>query len=519
MTFRAKTYENPYNLDGSLNFGANSTMALRNVANLIEGLQNTSRTFDQIKLVGNGLLAYKILPTVSGINNLGVSTSNNFIRRYVNPNSFVGSRQLFQSGVTQESGGLFTEFINTSSLAYSERFGKSELEASANFEVVRGYQRALGFTLYNLDKRLTETGQGAGPLPTNGAATYPQNASSAKSGFGIRSYFATTKYTYDNKYSLNANIRRDGTSRIVNEENRDVTSWSAGFTWNALQERFLSKQTIFSDLKLRLSFGIIPNIGSIQTSSYGAGLQSVTNYQGPQVPSFGTTQYAGSTLTGLAPTGPGNPNLKIERVQKSNIGIDFSVWNGRARFNLDAYDEQTLDLFVNQPLSGTTGFSSLYINAGKMSNKGLELNAKVDVIKTQDFGVTLGVNHSYNVNEILDLGSVNEFDASFETDVVAPRQKRLEELVEKQQAKAAAGDRFDEAAFDAAAVDGRVPRAVLMEISSWLQALRDGTTKLDLTGPTLPGTAGSRERRTMLIYARSAARRVLLPRLRGPFEL
>jgi hypothetical protein len=270
----------------------------------------------------------------------------------VNPNSFVGSRQLFQSGVTQESGGLYTEFINTSSVAYSERFGKSELEASANFEVVRGFQRALGFTLYNLDKRLTETGQGAGPLPTNGAATYPQNASSAKSGFGIRSYFATTKYTYDNKYSLNANIRRDGTSRIVNEENREVTSWSAGFTWNALNERFLSKQSIFSELKLRLSFGIIPNIGSIQTSSYGAGLQSVTNYQGPQVPSFGTTQYAGSTLTGLAPTGPGNPNLKIERVQKSNIGIDFSVWNGRARFNLDAYDEQTLDLFVNQPLSG-----------------------------------------------------------------------------------------------------------------------------------------------------------------------
>jgi hypothetical protein len=56
----------------------------------------------------------------------------------------------------------------------------------------------------------------------------------------------------------------------------------------------------------------------------------------------------------------------------------------------------------------------------------------------------------------------------------------LPELVDKQQAKAAAGDRFDEAAFDAAAVDGRVPRAVLMEISSWLQALRDGATELDL---------------------------------------
>jgi TonB-linked SusC/RagA family outer membrane protein len=409
MTYRAKTYENPYNLDGSLRFGASSSMAYRQVANLLEGLQNTVRGYDQIKMVGNGLLAYKIFPTLTVRNNLGVNASSNYVNRYVNADSYIGSLQSFQNGVAQESNTVTSEFINTSSVLYNEKFGKSEIEASANFEIVRGFQRGLGFTLFNLDKRLTQTGQGATALPTNGAATYPQNASSAKSGFGIRSYFATAKYTYDNKYSLNANIRRDGTSRIVNEENREVTSWSAGFTWNALQERFLSKQSIFSDLKVRLSFGIIPNIGSISTSSYGAGLQSITNYQGPQVPTFGTAAYAGSTIGGLVPNSPGNPNLKIERIQKANIGIDFSVWNGRARFNLDAYDEKTLDLFVNQPLSGTTGFGSLYINAGKMENKGLELNAKVDVVRTRDFGVTLGVNHSYNVNKILDLGSVNEF--------------------------------------------------------------------------------------------------------------
>ena len=409
MTYRAKTYENPYNLDGSLRFGASTSMAYRQVANLLEGLQNTVRGYDQIKMVGNGLLAYKLFPTLTVRNNLGVNASNNYINRYVNADSYIGSLQSFQNGIAQESNSVTSEFINTSSVLYNEKFGKSEIEASANFEIVRGFQRGLGFTLFNLDKRLTQTGQGATALPTNGAATYPQNASSAKSGFGIRSYFATAKYTYDNKYSLNANIRRDGTSRIVNEENREVTSWSAGFTWNALQERFLSKQSIFSDLKVRLSFGIIPNIGSISTSSYGAGLQSITNYQGPQVPTFGTAAYAGSTIGGLVPNSPGNPNLQIERIQKANIGIDFSVWNGRARFNLDAYDEKTLDLFVNQPLSGTTGFGSLYINAGKMQNKGLELNAKVDVVRTRDFGVTLGVNHSYNVNKILDLGSVNEF--------------------------------------------------------------------------------------------------------------
>ena len=93
----------------------------------------------------------------------------------------------------------------------------------------------------------------------------------------------------------------------------------------------------------------------------------------------------------------------------------------------------------------------------------------------------------------------------------------LPELVDKQQAKAAAGDSFDEAAFDAAAVDGRVPRAVLMEISSWLQAIRDGATELDLTGPTLlggrvgAGPDGSRTCGTMLICARSTRLRRRAP--------
>ena len=103
----------------------------------------------------------------------------------------------------------------------------------------------------------------------------------------------------------------------------------------------------------------------------------------------------------------------------------------------------------------------------------------------------------------------------------------LSELVDKQQAKAAAGDRFDEAAFDAAAVDGRVPSALLMEISSWLQALRDGPTTLDLTGPTLlggrvgAGTAGqphTQNHADMRALNASAASGPL-PRSRGPLKL
>jgi hypothetical protein len=147
----------------------------------------------------------------------GIDASSNVYQHWINPASFYGSLQSFQNGENRETYQLVSQLINTSSAIWSQKFREvHEIETGAYFEVVRGHQKGLGFTQFNLDPRVGTNGQGAGPLPTNAAATYPQNVSSAASGFGIRSYFATTRYTYNNKYTLNANIRRDGTSRINN---------------------------------------------------------------------------------------------------------------------------------------------------------------------------------------------------------------------------------------------------------------------------------------------------------------
>ncbi len=416
MTYRAKTYENPYKPDGTLNYGANTTLALKQIANVLEGIENSSLVQKQLKINSGLTLAYKILPSLTAKNVFGIDYSSNVWQRYINPASYVGSTQPFQSGIDVEAYNSVAQLINTSSLTFAKRINNvHDLEVGAYFEAVRGYGKGLGFTLYNLDPRLSQTGQGAGPLPTNGASTYPQNATSAKSGFGIRSFFGLARYTYNDKYTLSANIRRDGTSRIVNISNREITTWSVGGIWNAIKENFMQQQHVLSDLKVRASYGVVPNIGSIPTSSYvvlGTSANNwvtVTNYQGPQVPSFGTNQYAGSPLTGLAPTSPGNPNLKIENVQEADLGVDFALLHNRIRVTVDAYHNKTVDLFVNQPLSGTTGFSSLSINAGTMVNKGFEFTVSGDVIKNNDMTLTIGLNHAINNNKITDLGSVSEY--------------------------------------------------------------------------------------------------------------
>ena len=412
MIYRAKPYDNPYLEDGTLNFGGGGTnLALKSVANTLESNMHSRDNNKQMKLNSGLTLAYDLYEGLTLKNVSGIDASNTLRETYIDPGTYRGSlQQPGGAGYARESNYISAQLINTTSLNYTRKIStKHSFNTGAYFEVIRGYNKGMGFQLYNLNSSLLNTGQGAVDLPTNSATTYPQRASSARSGFGIRSYFFTGEYTFDDKITINANVRRDGTSRIFNESNKEITTWSAGAVWNVIREGFMKNQSVLSNARLRFSIGKVPNIGSIGTSSYGIYGSSVPNYAGTQLPAFGTTSYSGSTLPGLFPSSPGNPNLKIETVQKMNLGVDLGFLKERARLMVDLYDENTLDLFVRQPLSATTAFASLDINAGKMNNKGIEFSADFDIIKKKGFNVGLNFNHGININTIKDLGLVEEY--------------------------------------------------------------------------------------------------------------
>ncbi|HEU4469797.1 MAG TPA: SusC/RagA family TonB-linked outer membrane protein [Flavisolibacter sp.] len=412
MAWRAKPYENPYKPDGSLNFGPNTTLALKQIANVLEGMYNTNSYQNQIKLNSGLTLSYKLLPTLTARNTFGIDVTDDRWQRWIRPSSYIGSLQANGGkGYNAESYKIMSNLINTSSLIWNQRFAQvHDVELGGYFEVVRNWQKALGFQSWNLDPRVDQTSQSAGPFPV---AQTQQYGSSAKGGYGIRSIFGTARYTYNGKYTITGNIRRDGTSRIVNDENKEITTYSFGAIWNSMSEEFMKNQNILTDLRVRASYGSVPNIGSISTGSYAipGALVSVTNYLGAQVPSFGNTNYAGSSISGQAPTTPGNPNLTIETVKKFNFGTDFAVWRNRARFTVDVYHEKTVDLFVANNIPGSAGFgsgASLSINAGSMVNKGIEMQVAVDVVKGRNVDLTIGFNHAINENEITSLGLVND---------------------------------------------------------------------------------------------------------------
>jgi TonB-linked SusC/RagA family outer membrane protein len=414
MVWRAKPYENPYRADGSLIYGASTVLVPKAIGNLIERSDNSTWIDRQIKLNAGLVLSYKIFPNITLMNTTGLDGSNSNGEGAINPLSYVGSLQTYQAGYLNESNSNRIQLVNTSAAIYGDRFGKHNVEFGAYFEVLRQWSRGFGFTLYNLDPRLTQTGQGAGTLPTNGAATIAQNGNTAKSGYGIRSYFGSAKYSWDNKYTLTGIIRRDGTSRILLDENKQITTWSAGLAWDAMKENFMNSQNVLTDLRLRASYGRVPNISSIPGGSFaiGSNFYSIPSYLGAQQPSFSATSYAGSTITGQAP-GLSNPTLKMETVAKHNIGVDLGFWKNRVRVTADFYKSMTEDLFVNQQMVATSGFggSSLAVNAGSMSNKGVEVDLTVDIIKNRNMDLTFKFNHSLNENEIVDLGKVTEYTA------------------------------------------------------------------------------------------------------------
>ena len=415
MSWRAKPYEHPYKADGTPNFGASTGLAQKTIATAIEGVQSSTWLQYQIKINSGLTVMYKVLPFLTLKNTFGLDVNDDRFQRWIKPDSYIGSLQTFSRGYNIEAYRITSQLINTSSLVYAKRFNNThDVEAGAYFEAIRAYQKALGFTLFNIDPRLPLTGQGAGTLPVaSGQTTYPQTSSSAKSLYGIRSFFAMGRYSYQNKYTINGTIRRDGTSRILNVDNKEVTTWSLGAIWNVMSEAFMANNNWLNDLKLRASYGSVPNISSIPTTTYGnlntSTITTVTNYVSPQVPTYATNAYAGSTITGQAPSTPGNADLKIETVQKLNIGADISFWKSRARFSIDAYRHKTIDLFVTQPLPRESGFVNATINAGIMTNKGLEFTASVDILKRQNLDLILSMNHAINVNRIEDLGLVDEY--------------------------------------------------------------------------------------------------------------
>jgi TonB-linked SusC/RagA family outer membrane protein len=324
----------------------------------------------------------------------GVDWRNNNSSRFIDPNSFAGGL------VAQGAQGSYNEgnsenlqLISTTGLVFSKTLKeKHAVNASAMVEGIRNRGRNFNATGFGLNLRLPNTPAAI----TAGSATNNliPLVGGGRTLNGLFSYFATVDYTYNKRYTFSGVVRRDAPSQVP-ETNRNNVFYAVAGSWNIAAEKFMEKQQIFQDARLRVSYGETANAN---------GFNSNFGYISTYGPLGGG--YAG--VPAIIPTSPGNLDYKLESQVQTNFGLELGMWNRRARVTLDYYIKDSRNLFVDQNLTRTSGFTSLATNAAKMRNQGFEFKADVDVVSKGSFVVTVGANGAFNKNEIKSLGLLTE---------------------------------------------------------------------------------------------------------------
>lgn len=199
-------------------------------------------------------------------------------------------------------------------------------------------------------------------------------------------------YTYKSRYLLTASIRRDGYSAF-GQKHPYANFPSVSLGWIISDEPFYNIEWL-NQLKLRASYGINGNRG---VDIYEA-LSNLSTGKFVLVED-GSPQYVSQLYTDRM----GNQDLKWERTQAYNVGLDFSVLNNRISGTIEGYLMKTNDLLVSRQLPPITGFDNVTTNLGQVNNKGIELTLNSTNIEKKDFNWTSSFTLSHNKNEIVHL--------------------------------------------------------------------------------------------------------------------
>ena len=208
------------------------------------------------------------------------------------------------------------------------------------------------------------------------------------------SFYGRLNYTFMDRYLLTFTIRDDGTSRFQN--NKWGVFPSAALAWRMTEEPFLRNVDWLSNLKLRLGWGI-------------TGQQNINQADYPSIATYHTNQHGSYYWFGNNEIIPITPKgyaaqIKWEETTTYNIGLDFGFVRNRINGSIDVYKRVTKDLLNRVPVAAGTNLTNyLLMNVGDMENKGIEVALNVVPIEKKDLRWEVGVNVSYNKNEITKL--------------------------------------------------------------------------------------------------------------------
>ena len=249
------------------------------------------------------------------------------------------------------------------------------------------------------------------PMDSAAANYYISEPKTSKSEYFLVSFFGRANYSYDNRYSITATLRADGTSRFAN--NKWGIFPSVALAWNAKNESFLEDVDAVSALKVRLSYGQTgqQDVGGL----YDALPTYYYNQLGSYYPVGGYTDETG-LVHPIKPVGY-NADLKWETTTTYNAGFDLGFLDGRITASADFYYRATKDLLNFTPVpAGANLTNYLNANIGDLKNIGVEVELNAVAIQTQNWYWNIGANVAWNKNEITRLTSDDEAEGYYGVD-------------------------------------------------------------------------------------------------------
>lgn len=201
----------------------------------------------------------------------------------------------------------------------------------------------------------------------------------------LLSYLARVNYDYDSRYIFSVNFRRDGFSAL-SKNNRWGNFGGVSAAWDVSREKFFKPlKDILANFRLKASWGIVGN----------------TNIDEYAAKSFYSSSYYGNNGSYVIGQIGDSENLKWESSEKWNIGFSTDLFN-KVNVSLEYYTTNSSDLILAVPVAPSKGVpgNSIISNAGKMSNRGIELGINALLISTKDFSWSTAFNLTTNRNRV-----------------------------------------------------------------------------------------------------------------------
>ena len=370
-------------------------------SNPVAYAEQVKRPEEVKKFLGNVELDYKFhfLPDLRAVLNVGLEASKSDINETLPENSIRAYTTYAVGGINQvrfNTGELYKEEQNVFNklldfyLMYSKKTDGliSKFDAQAGYS----YQNFLNKGR-KYEYQINPTSGIREPKPTT--IYNPENRYEVENN--LQSFFSRFNIDVLNKYLFTLTYRADGSS-LFNKDGRWGHFPAVGFAWKVSSEDWFSKKTI-NDLKLRLGWGRTGNQNIIAAAGYYSYIPTYT-------PGSANTFYLPNTQ--IYSVNPFKTDVSWETTTTYNAGFDFGLFNNRVTGTLEAYERNTTNLLAKIPQFPGQFLTNQFIsNAGSFTNRGVEFNSEVLLIKSDNFDWSINGNMAYNKAKIDNLGNTN----------------------------------------------------------------------------------------------------------------